>query len=110
MTFHDNAHPMPEEMRNFPRYTQQTVGEFHGAHGDFPCKVFDISAGGVELEITAFCTESVLSDTASILLPGIGIYAARRIWRAGLRAAYFFEMSEQGRHALADRLAVQFNN
>lgn len=109
MTFHNNQKPLPEEMRKYPRYNRETVGEFHGAHGDFPCRVFDISAGGVEFELTAFCTETALSETASILIPGVGVYAARRVWRAGLRAAYIFEMSEQGHDALADRLAVQFN-
>jgi hypothetical protein len=62
------------------------------------CRITTLSAGGVELQVDG--ASDPLPTEATIQIPSLGVYRARRLWRTGSRAAYVFELTEFSRRAL----------
>lgn len=95
-------------MRQYQRYALNLVGEVWGRLSVNPCRIYDLSAGGAELELSGPENDDALPETATLNLPLIGQFPARRVWRTGRCAGYTFALDEDGRKRLDARLADSF--
>jgi hypothetical protein len=70
------------------------------------CRVERLSEAGVELSFET--AEAAPAAEATLHIPGVGLYRARRLWRTGTRAAYVFELTEFGRRTLGLLIRERF--
>ncbi|MDG4649072.1 hypothetical protein P6F26_11505 [Roseibacterium sp. SDUM158017] len=104
MTIIETDGPLASDMARFRGHTGALAGEVRVGDEGFSCRITRVSAGGVELELDPPLAERALakglSADATIHIPCLGVYRARRLWRSGMRAAYLFELTEFSRRAL----------
>jgi hypothetical protein len=70
------------------------------------CRVERLSEAGLELSFEP--ADAALPVEATLHIPGLGLYRARRLWRTGTRAAYVFDLTEFGRRALGVLIRERF--
>ncbi|MBF9061393.1 hypothetical protein HKCCSP123_19620 [Rhodobacterales bacterium HKCCSP123] len=102
--------PVPAEMREYRRYALDLVGELYGGELAHPCHIYDLSAGGAELQVTTADAVPGLPEIAVIDIPLLGRYRASRVWQSGRAAGYAFALDPAARTAFDALLAHRFGS
>jgi hypothetical protein len=89
---------MPSDAPGLARHRGALPAEVRAGDAGCAVRITDLSAAGVELE--AASAAQLLPPEATIHIPSLGIYRARRLWRSGAKGAYLFDLTEFSRRAL----------
>ncbi|MFW5655168.1 MAG: hypothetical protein ACOCYW_05915 [Roseicyclus sp.] len=92
----------------YRRYAPDLAGELRLAEAGFPCVVTEISAAGARVEVAREIADQALAADLAVVIPSLGQYRARRVWREGAEAAYLFALTDHSMRALDALMADRF--